>query len=690
MILILCAGLLAAVFVVFGQTIHFGFIDYDDDVYVYENPVVTHGLTPGGILWAFTFDKIGHWHPLTWFSHMLDCQLYGLNAGGHHFTNVLLHAANAILLFLVLQKMMSLCGDQRNERTSRPGDTLWPSAFASVIFAIHPLRVESVAWVSERKDVLAGFFFMLTLWAYTRYVQSVTGKKRSTTGTETTVASSNPLQTPRQASLYYGLVVSFFALGLLAKGMLITLPFLLLLLDYWPLSRLQPTTPRAAFAALRPFVIEKIPLFALSALSAVATGLASEKFVIADKLPVSLGLENAFLSYTVYLWQMLYPVGLAIPYPNPIHGLPLWKVVSGLILLVVLSYSAVVLWKRCPYLLVGWSWYLGALVPVTGFVQISYYAHADRYTYLPQIGLYVAIVWAIRDLTASWRYRVQLLTPVAGAIIAVYMACAWKQTTYWRNDETLWKHTLACTSGNYVAHNNLGYALAWEARPASADRIAEAIEHFQKAVEINPRFPEAHFNLGILLAEQGWTNAAIEQYQTGLAFEPDNAKVHCKLADIYFAQEHWGEAVEHYQQALKQMPGSIHAHYQMGVALQCQKQFGAAVAEFQKVLELDPQHVAAQNDLAWIWATCPEASLRNGPKAVELAQQAIQLSSGNQPELLDTLAVAYAEAGQFPEAIETTRQALNLLTSKNNQQVAEALQMRLKLYEAKVPFHEKP
>jgi tetratricopeptide (TPR) repeat protein len=703
-----CVLLAVAVFLVFGQTLRYGFITWDDAVYVYQNQVVQKGLTWEGFRWALTYGNIGHWHPLTWLSHMLDCQLYGLNPGGHHLTNILLHTTSAILLFLVLRRMTGF---------------LWRSAFVAAVFAIHPLRVESVAWVAERKDVLSALFFMLTLGAYVGYVRRPSSMIR------------------------YGAVVLCFALGLLSKNMLVTLPFVLLLLDYWPLKRVSSCSPRVWLR----LAAEKIPLFVLTVASCVATALVPEK-VSVDHLTFGLRLENAVVSYVTYLWQMIYPSALACVYPNPTNYLPRWQVAGTVGLLLALSGVAWSLRRTHPWLVVGWFWYLGMMVPVIGMVQISYYARADRYTYLPQIGLYLAIVWTAGDLTISWRHGRRILGVGALGVIAALMVCAWKQTSYWRTEEILWERALACTSGNYVAHNNLGYDLAHQGRPAEAiahyqkaleinpdfaeahnnlgtallnqGRLEEASEHFHLALDEDPAFAEAHNNLGIVLTKQGRTAEAIEEYrkaielnpnraefynnlgnllatkdrtaeaieqfQKAIEVDPDDAKVRCNLANILTAQGRWDEAIEQYQQALKQMPSSVHAHYQLSLLLQSQGKFAAAVAQLQKVLELDSKHVMAQNNLAWLLATCPDSSLRDGKKAVALAQQAVQLSGDKSPEILDTLAAAYAEAGRFPEAIETAKRALDFSVIQNNKPLAAAIQTQLRFYEANSPYHEKP
>ena len=466
-----CLFLAAITFAVFGQTLRHEFVNYDDGQYVYENPVVQKGLTWEGFRWALTCGGIGHWHPLTWISHMLDCQFYGLSPGGHHLTNILLHTASVILLFLVLRQM-----------TGR----LWRSAFVAAVFAIHPLRVESVAWVAERKDVLSAFFFMLTLGAYVRYVRRPPSMIR------------------------YGAVVLFFALGLLSKNMLVTMPFVLLLLDYWPLNRLSGFSPRVLLRR----VAEKIPLFVLTVGSCVATALVPEKLT-AD-LPFGLRMENAVVSYVTYLWQMIYPKGLACLYPNPVNYLPLWQVVGALGLLLAISGAVWAFRQTHPCLVVGWLWYLGMMIPVIGIVQISFYAHADRYTYLPQIGLYLLLTWAAADLCAGWRHRRVVLGGASTIILMALIFCARAQTAYWRNSESLWTHTLACTSDNFIGHYNLGTTLL---KMGSVD---EAIIHFQKALEIKPDYAEAHNNFGNALCQKGRVDEAITQYQKALQINPDS------------------------------------------------------------------------------------------------------------------------------------------------------------------------
>jgi tetratricopeptide (TPR) repeat protein len=752
----ICVLLALAVFAVFSQTLWHPFVNYDDNEYVYENPQVMKGLTLHGIGWAFTTSLSGYWHPLTWLSHMLDCQIWGLNAGGYHLTNVLFHAANVVLLFLVLRRMMSLHPDKSAGAAASQAGALWPSAFVAAVFAIHPLNVESVAWVAERKNVLSTFFWLLTMGAYLGYVNQP-GWRR------------------------YGLVISCYVLGLMSKPMLVTLPFVLLLLDWWPLHRFERSK-------LRPLLLEKVPLFLLAVASSVVTYLGQKRVGAVMTLEQShfgVRLAKVPVNYVTYLWHTVWPEELLIPYPYP-PTFAISQVVMSAALLA--GITLLVLWavRSKPYAAVGWFWFLGTLVPVIGLVQVGTTPVADRFTYVPQIGLYLMVAWAARDLTASWRYRRQILGATAAMVITALMVCAAIQTSYWRDSESLWIHTLACTSGNYIAHGNLANTLADQGRsveaiehyqkaieinPAYAEaennlatvllaagrlgeaiehcqraleidpnfaeayynlgcafdnqgRSAEAIGHYQKAIELNPDLAEAHHNLGALFSSQGRLDETVKQYQRAIEIKPDNARAHYDLAGVFGLRNQLAEAIEHYRKAieikpdyvdahgnlanalaaqgrldealkeyqrtLELVPHSAQTHYKLALALQTQHHFAAASAEYQRALELDPQHLPARLNLAWLLATCPEASLRNGNRAVALARQAEQLADqGESPRIFDTLAAAYAEAGRFDEAVETARRALKLNATQNNQPLAEAIQSRLKLYEAHSPYHEK-
>jgi tetratricopeptide (TPR) repeat protein len=593
----LCLLLAAITFAVFGQTLRHEFITFDDNVYVYENAKVAGGLSLEGIAWVFTHLDCDLCHPLTMLSLMADCQFYGLHAGGYHFTNVLLHTASAIMLFLVLRQMTG---------------ALWRAAFVAAVFAIHPLRVESVAWVAERKDVLSGFFFMMTLGAYVRYV-----RKPNSLGRYLTVAFA-------------------FLLALLSKPTVVTLPFVLLLLDYWPLQRRE---------SARRLILEKVPLLALAIGTCAITVLAAEKMVVNHAhVPMPARLGNAVISYVVYLRQMVWPEGLAVLYPFPHHGTPGGEVALAGALLAGLS---AVTWRERrtrPWLLMGWLWYLGMLTPMIGIVQVGSFAHADRYAYLSQIGLYVALTW----LVAEWRVSRLMLGGLMAGVLAALMVCAWIQTAYWQNNETLWPHTIACTTDNDFAHNELGIALQ---KNGKAD---EAITQYKEALRINPGFAQAHNNLGITLRQTGRTDEAITQYQLALEIMPDDAEAHFNLARVLFEKGRVRESI----------------------------------AQFQSALQLKPADMEVLDTLAWLLATSPQASLRDGKKAVQLARQANDLAGGKSPVVLRALAAALAESGQFDVAAQTAQKAIDLAQATGRQDLAGKLNGELRRYRAGLPLHQ--
>lgn len=478
----ICIFLAAVSWLVFGQTLRHDFVNYDDNKYVYENSQVRSGLSAQGVFWAFTHIHGGNWHPLTSISHMLDCQLYGLKPGGHHFTNVFLHTIGAILLFVALNQMTG---------------ALWRSAFVAALFAIHPLHVESVAWVAERKDVLSGVFFMLTLLAYLRYV--------------------------RKPSLTLYLTMSiFFAGGLLSKPMLVTVPFVLLLLDYWPLNRLS------SFRDLRRTFFEKIPLLALSAGSCLATVLAQTRALGSmTDAPISWRISNAFFSVIIYIWQMLWPVKLAAFYPHPLDRLPLGMIAVSIALVLGISIFAILVGRSHGFVLVGWFWYLVMLVPVIGIVQVGLQGHADRYTYLPHIGLYLLVTWGIVSLAKRLPFRRQILGLAAALVILISAWCAHAQTKSWRDTETLWKHAIAVTSNNHFAHSALG-TIAF-----SHGRVEEAIAHFQESLAVYPDSSDTHNRLGLALVQIGDPGAAVAHWKMALQLDPHNTNSEANMAWVF-------------------------------------------------------------------------------------------------------------------------------------------------------------
>ena len=515
-----CIFLAAIVWVVFGQTLHHEFVNFDDEVYVYENPLVQKGLTWEGFRWAFTYGQIGNWHPLTWISHMLDCQLYGLNAGGHHLTNVLLHTISVILLFLVLRHMTGF---------------LWRSAFVAAVFAIHPLRVESVAWVAERKDVLSGLFFMLTLWAYVRYAQGVTSDAWQVTRTSSRTCHtvSHP---PRVTYLLFGGVV--FCVGIDVQdhaGNAAVCPAAAGLLAAEPGSKLY--APGFVPAGGR-----EDPAVCVDGWSCVATALFPRKCYRSAAVLAAAGKRRGVLCHLPLADGLSIGTGVCLSQPR--KRLPFWQVAGALGLLLAISGWYGIRQTR-PYLFTGWFWYMGMMIPVIGIVQISYYAHADRYTYLPQIGLYLLLTWVAAELCAGWRCRRVVLGGLSTVILAALIFCARAQTSHWRNSESLWTHTLACTSGNYTAHNNLGDALFQKGR------VDEAITQYQSALQIEPDYSFACYNLGNALFKKGRVDEAIAQYQTALQIKPGYAEAHDNLGNVLLQKGRVDEAIIHFQKALQ-------------------------------------------------------------------------------------------------------------------------------------------
>jgi tetratricopeptide (TPR) repeat protein len=700
-----CLALVAFTWFVFGQTLRHDFVNFDDHVYVYQNPVITRGLSVDGVLGAFSHPHARNWHPLTTISHMLDCQLYGLQAGWHHFTNVLLHTVAVLLLFLVLNQMTG---------------AFWQSAFVASLFAIHPLHVESVAWVSERKDVLSAVFFMLTLGAYVRYV------RKPSVGRYLTVAL-------------------FFALGLMSKPMLVTLPFVLLLLDYWPLRRIRSQTsdvrrqrPRlsspafanqpsrkgtARQAVVSGLVTEKIPLFALSALSCAATFLAQVYSTEAiEQLPFMWRLNTAAVSYIAYIWQMFWPARLGAFYPHPNDQLPFWQVLLAIAFLISVSLMAILWRKKRPYIFTGWFWYVGMLVPVIGLIQAGEQARADRYTYLPQIGLYVLITWGITDLMAPIMMRnsssrsaatgLQAITrgsrgvrtngphgrgykafcaAIAAAIIVALSWRAFVQTSYWKNSEMLWNHTLAITTNNDMAHNSLGDLFLRRGQWDSA------ISHFETALEIRSRNAAAHYNFGgalientlaSALARKGRLSEAIGHYEKAMKLRPDYGDPYFNLGSVLFQQGRTDEAIAQWQKALATQPNDAGFHTALGDAFLQRGLQKDAIAEYEHAARISPHDPMARNNLAWLLATSSDASIRDGNRAIEVAKQTVQLSGGKDPNYLRTLAATYAEVGQFSEAIATAEQAMQIAIVQGKSGLATILEKEVILYRAHTPLRE--
>jgi tetratricopeptide (TPR) repeat protein len=597
-----CVGLSGVTWVVFAQTLRYNFVNYDDPSYVYQNTKITSGINLANVAWAFTHIHSENWHPLTTITHMLDCQLHGLNAGWHHFTNVLLHCVAVVLLFVALERITG---------------ALWRSAFVSAIFAVHPLHVESVAWIAERKDVLSALFFMLTLLAYSYYTRA------PSFGRYLTVALA-------------------VVLGLMSKPMLVTLPFVLLLLDYWPLARFEVRRSNTGRQVLQ-LVLEKIPLIVLSAVSSIVTFLAQRGAIgWTEQLPMSERITNAFVAYVVYIRQMFWPAGLAVFYPHPENRLPGWEVSLALIVLVGITLAAFVVRRKAPYFVTGWLWYLGMLVPVIGLLQVGWQGHADRYTYLPQIGLYIAVTWAVADLTRSWRFQRMALGTAALLIVGALSCCARLQTSYWRDSETLFTHALAVTSNNDVALNNLG----------------------------------------IIFLDKGQLDDAISKLQAAIDLRPENAPAHDNLAKALLRKGQVTEAMVHYRKFLEIQPDNVEARNTLGTALIQQGHVREAIDQWQEALAIQPENGNAASNLAWVFATSPEDSIRDGTRAVELAEIALRISGGKIAMIYKVLAAAYAESGRFADAAETAQRGAELATSQGNPALAAELESNLALYQS--------
>lgn len=566
----------------------FDFVNYDDNIRVYENPHVTRGLTWEGVRWAFTTMEASNWHPVLWLSHMLDCQLFGLRAGAHHWVNVLLHVVNMLLLLALLKQMTG---------------ALWASAFVAAAFAWHPTHVESVAWVSARKDVLSTLFGLLTLAAYLAYV------RRGWWG-------------------WYALAAGLFALGLMSKPMLVTLPFVLLLLDVWPLRRMSLENGPAAWRSLFLLLREKAPLIVMALLVSAMTYWAQsarDSGVPAVKaVPWAVRICHAVIAPVAYLSKIIWPTKLAVLYPYS-GTLKLSGALVSVVVLGVVTALAIGERRRSPYLAVGWLWYLGTLVPVSGLIQVGDQSIADRYTYLPSIGVFILAAWALVDSCAGRRSARVALGAVATGVLAVWVVGTARQLRYWRNSVTLFERAIAVTDGNYIAHNNLGAALRdqgkraeaathfqqaigiWEDFPeahknladllAQAGRFHDAVEHYRRAIRLMPKWADAHNNLGFALAAEGNLVEAVAHFREAVRLNPDLADAHLNLGIALMKQGDLEESRAEFAQALRRKPSDAPAHYLMGVVLQAQGRKQEAAERFEAALRLDPDYADARQAL---------------------------------------------------------------------------------------------
>jgi protein O-mannosyl-transferase len=744
----LVVGLLAlSVVAVYLPVVGFEFTNYDDTYYVTRNPQVLKGLTWEGVSWAFTHGYSGNWHPVTWMSHMVDCQFYGLSPGGHHLTNLLLHLANSVLVFLLLRSLTSAA---------------WRSACVAALFALHPLHVESVAWVAERKDMLSALFGLLSLLAYARYGQGRSQNVECRTPLPAPPNIQPATRNPQHPGTFYLLSLLFFALGLMSKPMLVTWPFVMLLLDVWPLRRVElsilnsPPRQSEAMAGQLPTILrlvrEKLPFFALSAASSVVTFLVQHGWgavVPLDRVPLGLRLLNVPVSYLRYLGNLIWPTDLAVIYPY-VRGWPVGIVLGALLLLG--GATLLVLWQRRkrPYLLTGWAWFLGTLVPVIGLVQVGNQSIADRYTYLPSLGIFILAVWGAAELVGARPGRRAVGAVAVAVVLTACALLARTQVLCWRSTETLFRHALAVTSRNVVAHNSLGFFYLGRGNTEDAQRAfraalaiqpacqyswqglgtafieqrkyADAITACKTALEADPGMASAHSTLGLALMKLGQTNDAILHYSEALRLQPELAEAHYNLANALASQGQIEAARNHYVASLRSDPGSADAHnnlaymlaregkldwaeseftsalalrpdlwqarYGLASALIRQGKVPEAIAQYHATLVVRPDFVEVLNRLAWLFAVHPDPRVRNGAQAVELAERACRLTRNAQPSTLRTLAAAYAETGRFAEAVSSAQQAQRLAEAAGLKEFARRNQQLLELLQAGQPYRE--
>lgn len=634
----IAAALVVLVVAIYARVLGHEFLNHDDPEYVFENPVVKKGLTVAGVKWAFRklHGEHTYWHPLTWLSHMADVQLFGVKPGAHHLVNVFFHATNAVLLFLLLQQLTG---------------AMWRSAMAAALFALHPLQVDTVAWIAERKNLLAGMFWILTTMVYVRYVR--TGKWAG-----------------------YGLLIMLFALGLMCKPALVTLPCVLLLLDYWPLGRIKN------HIHIYRLFVEKLPLFVLSAISSVITVAAHAGLGMTQNIhgySLQLRIENAIVSYARYLKKVFWPSDLAIAYPHPGQ----WRAVTvwgSALLLVAITCVALLYRKQRPYLLIGWCWFLGVLFPAIGILQVGMQAMADRFAYIPVIGVFLMIAWGF----AEWAAKRQVWLPrlaAASAVLACMVATS-LQLPHWKSSETVFEHALSVTGDNYVAHHNLSVDYA------ARGRTNEAWVHATEALRIQPR---ASAPLLILAQLCEWRNdlpCAISNYERFLRIAPNRHQARDSLAFNYLKQGNLDAARAEFLKVIELAPADSDAYRGLAEVHATLHQTGTAISYYRKALESAPDSVGVLNNLAWLLATCSETQFRDATHAVQYAEHACEVTGHKASFALGTLAAAYAEAGRFPDAVRTAEEARALALKEGNTNIAEANAKLLKYYRASRPFHE--
>jgi len=695
-ILLIYLSLALVTLAAFEQVRKCEFTATDDDKFVARNSHVQAGLTRESVAYAFTTTTTANWMPLTWLSVMLDSQIFGHSSATFHLMNLLYHVLNVLLLFMVLSKMTG---------------TLWRSAFVAAVFALHPLRVESVAWVAERKDVLSGLFWMLTMLVYVRYAQ-------------------------RPSIRRYLLVTLTLSLGLLAKPMLVTLPCVLLLLDYWPLGRLQWSRQNDAKQLQYPdstgltckktspgcLIAEKIPLFILAVASCITTVIAQQiegAVKSLDRVALSVRLNNALVSYVSYIGKMIWPTRLAHLYLHPGSNLPTWKPVIALVILISVSAVVIYMARRrhdLAPLLVGWLWYLGTLVPVIGLVQVGKQSMADRYTYLPSIGILVMVAWGAARLSEGWRRRNMVLGISTGLLLIGLTLCTRAQVRHWKNSLTLFGHGVKATPNNYFIHYHYGDALLIDGR------LDEAAFHFQEALRINPLFekpydglaksfykqgkfdeaisvckkrlrigkpdPAIYHRLGMAYYSKGAGSLAIQSFKESLRLKPDSVSTNENLAKVVMSLKNPDAAIRHLTEAIQLNPNIALTHFNLARALKSKGRTEEAITHFREALRIKPTWEKPMNSLAWILATHSQDRFRNPQEALSLALRACELADYQDPGFLDTLAAAYAAVGRFADAAATAEKALQIVASGDKKERATRIRNRLYLYRQQKPYRQ--
>ena len=573
-VLALALGTLALYWPVTG----FPFINFDDDEYISDNPVTKAGLTWHGFVWAFNGIHVGNWHPVSWLSHELDCQLFGVNAGGHHLVNVLFHSANSVLLFAFLRALTA---------------ANWRSAFVAALFAWHPLHVESVAWVSERKDVLSTFFWLLTIMAYVRYAK-ISDEWRVMS--DKPAAAAAPLIT-HHSSLYYLLALAGCSLALMSKPMAVTLPFTLLLLDVWPLNRMR--NAECGMRNFKKLIGEKIPFFLLAFALCAVTFLVQRSAGAVSPVEWSSRLGNVPVAYLRYLGKTFWPADLAIVYPYVYHW-PAAAIAGSVLVLLLVALLALMRFGRQPWLAAGWFWFLGTLVPVIGYVQVGAQSMADRYAYIPSIGLFIVLVWGAAELCANRPNGKLLLSIIGGTALIVCVLATSVQISFWRDSKSLFLHALDVTQNNYVADNALGKAFE------KAGDDARALVLYREAVRIEPRYAVSQYNLGLALIGYGLKDEAFEHLVAAAKLDPGNADAQFNLGVFFLQNQRWPDAERCFETTLKLRPESTLAQVRLAQTLAKLGKFSEAAAEYRAALRLEPANVAATKELADLLAAHPE------------------------------------------------------------------------------------